>query len=80
MKKTYLACALALSVLATGCLGPNKTFNGLHDWNEKVTENKWANEAVFLGLTIIPVYGICYLADIVVFNSIEFWKGDSATK
>ena len=40
--------------------------------------SKWANEAIFLGLNIIPVYGFAYLADIVVFNSIEFWTGESA--
>jgi hypothetical protein len=41
-----------------------------------VSENRWANEGIFLVFTIIPVYGITYLADIVVFNSIEWWSGD----
>jgi maltose-binding protein MalE len=79
MKKTLLACALGLTLLGTSCLGPNKTWNNLHDWNTKVTENKWGNEAVFLGLNIIPVYGLCYLADILIFNSIEFWDSGSKT-
>ncbi len=57
-------------------LGPNKTFNDLNDWNQQVTENEWANELVFIGLNIVPVYSLAYLADIVVFNSIEFWDGD----
>jgi len=73
-------CGLMAAVLATGmlgasCLGPNKAFNKLNDWNQTVTENKWGNEVVFLALNIIPVYGFAYLADIVVFNSIEFWGG-----
>ncbi|MBL8804132.1 MAG: DUF3332 family protein [Planctomycetes bacterium] len=73
-------CGLLAAVLATGlfgasCLGPNKAFNQLNAWNQKVTENKWANEAVFIVLNIVPVYGFAYLADIVVFNSIEFWGG-----
>ena len=76
MKKILLACALGLSLLGTSCLGPDKTFNNLHDWNTKATDSKWGNEAIFLGLNIIPVYGLCYLADIVVFNSIVFWKGE----
>ncbi len=80
MNKCIVACALALSVFATGCLGPNKTFQGLRDWNQKVTENKWANEGIFLGLNIIPVYGVCYLADLIVFNSIEFWNGEGEKK
>ena len=76
MKKTLLGCALAISLFGTSCLGPNQTFNKLHDWNKTVTSSKWGNEVVFLGLNIIPVYGLCYLADIVVFNSIEFWHGE----
>lgn len=75
MKKTFLAAALALTMLSTSCLGPNNAFNGLNHWNHKVTDNKWANEGIFLVLNIIPVYGLFYLGDIVIFNSIEFWGG-----
>lgn len=75
VKCGLLAAVLATGLLGASCLGPNKAFNKLNDWNQKVTENKWANEAVFLVLNIIPVYGFAYLADIVVFNSIEFWGG-----
>lgn len=73
VKCGLLAAVLATGLLGASCLGPNKAFNKLNDWNSKVTENKWANEAVFLVLNIIPVYGFAYLADIVVFNSLEFW-------
>jgi len=72
-KKLFLAAALAVGL--SSCLGPNKTFNDLNDWNEQVTQNEWANEAIFIGLNIVPVYGLAYLADVVVFNSIEFWDG-----
>jgi len=74
-KKLFLAAALAATL--TSCLGPNKTFNDLNDWNDQVTENEWANEAVFIGLNIVPVYSLAYLADVVVFNSIEFWDGEN---
>ncbi|MCE9594322.1 MAG: DUF3332 domain-containing protein [Planctomycetes bacterium] len=76
MKKTLSALAIAAALMCGSCYGPNKTWNNLHDWNGKVTDSKWGNEAVFLGLNIIPVYGVCYLADILIFNSIEFWKGE----
>jgi hypothetical protein len=76
MKKSLSALAIAAALLCGSCLGPNKTFNDLHAWNKTATENKWGNEAIFLGLNIIPVYGLCYLADVIVFNSIEFWKGE----
>ncbi len=74
-KKLILAAALTLGFGATSCLGPNQTFNDLNDWNQQVTDNAWANEAVFLGLNIVPVYSVAYMADLIVFNSIEFWDG-----
>ena len=75
MKKFFLASACALSLLATSCLGPNNAFNNLNHWNQHVTENKWGNEGIFLVLNIIPVYGLFYYGDILIFNSIEFWGG-----
>ncbi len=78
MKKLCLAFVVVLTFSLTSCLGPNRAFNGLHDWNEEVSENRWFNEGVFLVFNIIPVYGVCYLADIIVLNSIEWWTGDTA--
>lgn len=75
MKKSLLAAAFALSLFGASCLGPNNAFNNLHHWNMKVTDNKWGNEGIFLVLNIIPVYGLFYFGDIVIFNSIEFWGG-----
>lgn len=75
MKKSLLAAGFALSLLATSCLGPNNAFNNLNHWNQHVTENKWGNEGIFLVLNIIPVYGLFYYGDILIFNSIEFWGG-----
>lgn len=80
MKKSVLAAALALTVMSSSCLGPDNAFNNLHAWNEKVTDNKWANEGIFLVLNIIPVYGLFYFGDVVIFNSIEFWGGENPIK
>ncbi len=81
MKKLTTSILAGLTMLcATSCLGSNQMFNGLNDWNQEATGNRWANELIFLGLNIIPVYGIAYLADIVIFNSIEWWSGDEAAE
>ena len=40
-------------------------------------ERKFVNELVYLAFNIIPVYGVCYLADALVINSIEFWSGSN---
>lgn len=79
MKKSRMTtvCALALSgsVIFSSCIGSFSLFNKVRDWNLGVSNNKFVNELVFLAFNIIPVYGICYAADILVINSIEFWSG-----
>ncbi|MEM7305564.1 MAG: DUF3332 family protein [Planctomycetota bacterium] len=78
MKKALLGAALAGVTLA-GCLGPNKAFNGVHDWNREVTDNDILNELVFLGCTfVVPVYSVAYLVDIIVLNTIDYWTGDDS--
>ena len=75
MKKTFCATTLVSCLTATSCVGPNNAFNGLSSWNSRVTESKWGNELIYLGMWIIPVYEIALLCDGLVFNSIEFWGG-----
>lgn len=80
MKKRTLklSCAvLASCVLFTSCIGSFRTFNSLKTWNEGLSGSKFVNELVFACFHIIPVYGVAYLADILVFNSIEFWSGSN---
>lgn len=72
MKKTIAAAALTLG--ATGCLGPNHLSNNLINWNAEITGNSFANEIIFLGLNILPVYGFAYMGDVLIVNSIDFWS------
>lgn len=46
------------------------------NWNRNIS-TKFVNELVFLACNVVPVYGICYLADALVINSIEFWSGSN---
>lgn len=88
--KKVLACGLLSStILFTSCIGSFSAFNGLREWNEGVTDSKFGNELIFLALWVVPVYQIATLADLIVFNAIEFWdgtnpismnEGDSETK
>jgi hypothetical protein len=76
MKKSRTAAlALAAALFAGSCIGSNAAFDSIHDWNEGVTESKWGQEAVHLAFWVLPVYPLCLLADILVFNSVEFWGG-----
>lgn len=76
-KKTVaLAILLGGSVMFSSCVGSFGLFNRIASWNQSVG-NKFVNELVFLALNIVPVYGVCYLADALVINSIEFWSGSN---
>ena len=80
MKKNRftLVAAFALSgtILFSSCVGSFGLFNRVSSWNQSVG-NKFVNELVFLAMNIIPVYGVAYLADALVINSIEFWSGSN---
>lgn len=73
-----LVAAIALSgtILLSSCVGSFGLFNRVSSWN-KTIGNKFVNELVFLAMNIVPVYGVAYLADILVINSIEFWSGSN---
>ena len=77
MKKVVISGALALTILCSSCLGSFSAFNGLKDWNQGVTGNKFVNNLIFWGLNIIPVYGLFFLGDAIIFNVIEFWTGSN---
>lgn len=64
-----------MSVALSGCYGPFRLTTKLHNWNGQVSQKKFVNELVFLGMCIIPAYEICLLGDGLIFNSIEWWGG-----
>lgn len=80
MKKKYLSVALVLalaaSMVSTSCIGSFSLTNKLLSWNKTIS-NKFVNELVFFAFWIIPVYEVSSLADVLVFNSIEFWSGNN---
>ena len=75
--KTFLiATILGCSLLFNSCIGSFGLFNRLNTWNQSIG-NKFVNELVLLAFNIVPVYGVAYLADVLVINSIEFWSGSN---
>ena len=78
MKTRHLsvgAVLLAASILATSCVGSFSMFNRLAKWNAKATDSRFINEILFI--LISPAYAFCSLADVLVFNTIEFWSGNN---
>ena len=76
MKKSLVAFALTAG-LFTSCLGSNNAFKNIQNWNSGVSENRWVVQGISFAFWIIPVYPIVLFADIILFNSIEFWGGDN---
>lgn len=64
----------AMVAMSAGCYGSFILTSKLYKWNGTVG-SKIAQEAVFLVLVIVPVYGLATFADAVVLNLIEFWSG-----
>ena len=77
MRKSIIALGLASSILCTSCLGSFSAFNNLRDWNDGATSSKFLDNLIFWGLNIIPVYGLFFVGDTLIFNVIEFWTGSN---
>ncbi len=72
-----MALVMAGALTFSSCLGSFRAFNNLKDWNQTVSDSKFVNNLVFWGLNIIPVYGLFFLGDTLIFNVIEFWSGSN---
>ena len=80
MKKKHLivaaVVALSASMMMQSCIGSFALFNKVKNWNEHVGD-KFVNEIAFVAMWILPVYELCFAADLLILNSIEFWSGNN---
>lgn len=74
--KMAAASMICSAFLFSSCIGSFGLHSKLISWNQSIS-NKFVNELVFVAFNIVPVYGVCYLADALVINSIEFWSGSN---
>lgn len=74
-RRSLLAVAALGLVASTGCIGSFQLTRKVYNWNKTVSPDKFVQELVFLGLNIVPVYGVATFADAVFANSVEFWTG-----
>ncbi|TEW49253.1 DUF3332 family protein [Psychromonas algicola] len=66
---------LSSTGLLSGCIGSNVATSKVLQFNLEVVENKYARGGVNVLLT--PVYALTVAVDLLVFNTIEFWAGES---
>jgi hypothetical protein len=69
------AATLTAESAMTGCFGSFGATTALWKFNKGVSDNKWLQWLVFLGLSILPVYELFVLGDVIVINTIEFYTG-----
>jgi hypothetical protein len=77
LKNALIAAILVLGLGSTSCLGPDRAYGSVKNWNAGLSDKDWIDEIVFLGLWIIPVYPIALLGDVLIFNTIGYWGGDN---
>jgi hypothetical protein len=78
MKRRLIAGILSVLFLGmgtVGCIGNFGLSGKVRKFNLEQTEDRWGREILFVVLYVIPVYPLAGLADIIVFNSMEFWSG-----
>lgn len=80
MRKKHLVLAtvvaLSASMMMQSCIGSFALFNKVKNWNDHVGD-KFVNEIVFVAMWVLPVYELCFVADLFILNSIEFWSGEN---
>ncbi len=62
-------------VATTSCFGTFQLTRNLYKFNQEVNPDKWIQWFVFLVLSIS--YGLAFVIDAVVANSMEFWSGQN---
>jgi len=73
-----MCCFLLLVSSVTslsGCVGSNVATSKVMQFNLEVVDNKYARGGV--NILLAPVYALTVAVDLVVFNTIEFWSGES---
>jgi hypothetical protein len=65
-----------LTVGVAGCFGNFAATRKVYEFNGSFGD-KWMNQIMFWVLTFVPAYEIAAFADVVLFNTIEFWTGSN---
>jgi hypothetical protein len=62
-------------VATAGCFGKFQLVRKVYQFNKDISHDKWVQWLTFLVLSIVPIYYIAGLVDMIVANSLEFWTG-----
>lgn len=65
-----------LTVGLAGCFGNFAAVRKVYSINDNISD-RWVQQAAFWALTWIPVYEVAAFADVLIFNTVEFWTGSN---
>ena len=76
MRKLLATALLGVMMSTVGCFGSMNASGRLKTWNREI-ENRWMGQGAYILLRfpLGGVYGLLFLSDVFVLNSIEFWGG-----
>ncbi len=78
--KTLIALLVSGTTVYASCYGSFALTKKVHWWNGAASSNKFVQWLVFVGLNVIPIYGLAVVVDALVVNSLEFWTGSNPVK
>jgi hypothetical protein len=79
---SWLRRSVAILVLAgfvpvatTACFGKFQLTRKVYRVNQDIDPDKWIRWFAFIVLTVVPIYGLALVIDLLFANSVEFWTG-----
>jgi hypothetical protein len=81
LRAMAVVASIALfATTAAGCFGRFRIVNTVYDFNRGIG-NKLVRTLAMWGMVIIPVYEVAALADVFIFNVVDFWsQGGAVTR
>jgi hypothetical protein len=64
-----------LTTAGTGCFGRFRAMNAVYDFNKSASSNTIVRSLLMWAMIIIPVYGVTFLVDVIVLNTLDFFNG-----
>lgn len=77
-----IACLLLFLMIfpvGSGCYGKFPLTRGVYNFNGDITNDKFGRSIVMWIFIIIPVYGVAAIGDVLIFNLVQFWTGQTVT-
>jgi hypothetical protein len=70
-----LGLAAVFLTTAVGCFGRFRAMNAVYDFNRTASDNAVVRSLLLFAMIVIPVYGVAFLVDWIVLNTLDFLNG-----